>query len=53
MKARVTVALVVALVLVTSANHLHGQKIKVIRRSGCAWAGYDRHAVDSDLSPVG
>src|SRR3989454_10868800 len=30
MKARVTVALLVALVLVTSANHLHGQKIKVI-----------------------
>src|SRR5436189_1313850 len=30
MKARVTVALLVALVLVTSANHLHGQKIKMI-----------------------
>src|SRR5436189_4157491 len=30
MKARVTVALLVALVLVTSANHLHGQKIKVV-----------------------
>ncbi len=30
MKAQVTVALLVALVLVTSANHLHGQKIKMI-----------------------
>src|SRR6059058_3708095 len=30
MKARVTVALLVALVLVTSAYHLHGQKIKMI-----------------------
>src|SRR6266702_1250855 len=30
MKARLTVALLVALVLVTSANHLHGQKIKMI-----------------------
>src|SRR5437667_162367 len=30
MKARVTVALLVALVLVTSANHLHGQKIIMI-----------------------
>src|SRR5881398_1194472 len=30
MKARVTVALLVALVLVTSANNLHGQKIKMI-----------------------
>ena len=30
MKARVTVALLVALLLVTSANHLYAQKIKVI-----------------------
>src|SRR5205823_13251712 len=30
MKARVTVALLVALVLVTSTNHPHGQKIKMI-----------------------